>query len=235
MVRGRSHWMPRLPWLVGWLALMLLIVATGVRSRPLPQGEDDALLSEWTERRVASEITPDGHFETTIRRPTGPPTIALPQTDLQGRAGSVACSTCHSVRPPNPANRVPADLDQFHQNMSLAHGELACYACHNPDDADTLRLADATPVEYADVMSLCSQCHGPQARDYQHGAHGGMNGYWDLSRGPRTRNNCIDCHDPHVPKFPTMLPTFKPRDRFLRPHSGEGLHFQPVESEADGE
>jgi hypothetical protein len=119
----------------------------------------------------------------------------------------------------------------------MAHGELACYACHNTNDADMLQLADSTAVEYSDVMTLCAQCHGTQARDYKHGAHGGMIGYWDLSRGPRTRNNCIDCHDPHVPEFPTMQPTFKPRDRFLEPpasHAGAS-HNQLSHSEADGE
>ena len=122
-------------------------------------------------------------------------------------------------------NRTPADLDQFHQQMNFVHGKLACYACHAPDDADRLHLADGTKVEYSQVMTLCGQCHGPQVRDYEHGAHGGMNGYWDLSRGPRTRNSCVDCHDPHVPKFPTMQPTFKPYDRFLSPpHASEAPH-----------
>jgi hypothetical protein len=82
-----------------------------------------------------------------------------------------------------------------------------------------LRLADGRSLPYSDVMSLCAQCHGPQFRDYQHGAHGGMTGYWDLSKGGRTRNSCIDCHDPHAPKYPTVTPARGPNDRFL---SGDG-------------
>jgi hypothetical protein len=73
------------------------------------------------------------------------------------------------------------------------------------------------------VMDLCGQCHGPQARDYAHGAHGGMTGYWDLSRGPRERNNCIDCHDPHAPAFPKVRPVFAPKDRFP-PHQGKDVY-----------
>ncbi|EMI19929.1 putative secreted protein [Rhodopirellula maiorica SM1] len=164
----------------------------------------------------ASESSP-GLFVATIRRPDGPPRIDSGVVDPQGRSGTVACSTCHSVREPNFANRTPGDLDQFHQGMAFSHGSTTCYSCHNPEDTDTLRLADSTKVDYVDVMTLCAQCHGPQWRDYQHGVHGGMNGYWDLTRGPQTRNNCIDCHDPHVPAFPKMQPTFKPRDRFLSP------------------
>jgi hypothetical protein len=137
------------------------------------------------------------------------------------------------MRVANLENRSPSDLKQFHQNMPLAHGQLACYACHNADDSDTLRLADGSVVEYADVMSLCAQCHGTQAKSYAHGSHGGMTGYWDLSRGGRVRNNCIDCHDPHVPQFPEMQPTFKPRDRFLTPpkHDGPPSHDETNERE----
>jgi len=154
-------------------------------------------------------------FPVTIRKPAGPPRVELGIVDAAGQPVTAACSTCHATRPVNVANRSPADLDEFHQNLAFAHGKVSCLSCHNPTDYDTLRLADGRPVEYTEVMTLCAQCHGPQTRDYQHGAHGGSNGYWDLSRGPRTRNNCVDCHDPHAPSFPAMKPTFKPRDRFL--------------------
>jgi formate-dependent nitrite reductase cytochrome c552 subunit len=124
---------------------------------------------------------------------------------------------------------------QFHQGMPLVHGNLACYACHNPNDNDTLRLADETVVEYAEVMALCAQCHGSQAKNYARGFHGGMTGFWDLNRGGRVRNNCIDCHDPHVPEFPKMQPTFKPRDRFLKPsvHGGQLYRDETDDQEID--
>ncbi len=138
-----------------------------------------------------------------------------------GRVGQVACSTCHSVRKPNLENRDSTTLNEFHQGLKVGHGKLACYACHNPDDADSLRSADGTKIPYQDVMTLCSQCHGPQATSFAHGAHGGMIGFWDLSRGPQMKNNCIDCHDPHSPSFPKMIVSFKPRDRFLE---GEAPH-----------
>jgi hypothetical protein len=68
-----------------------------------------------------------------------------------------------------------------------------------------------------DAMTLCAQCHGPQFRDYQNGSHGGMNGHWDLSRGPRLRNHCVDCHDPHVPQVLPVHPAPGPKDRFFGP------------------
>ena len=79
--------------------------------------------------------------------------------------------------------------------------------------ARTLRLADGAALPYTEVMQLCAQCHGPQHRDYQHGAHGGMAGYWDLSKGGRTRANCIDCHVPHAPKYQPVQPARGPNDR----------------------
>ncbi|MCA9190020.1 MAG: cytochrome c3 family protein [Pirellulaceae bacterium] len=160
-----------------------------------------------------------GKFPVDVRRPSGPPVIELKEGDWPGRTGAVSCSTCHSLRPANMGIRQPADLRAFHQGMPFRHGTLACYGCHNPADADTLRFADGAAVAYTDVMQLCGQCHSKQFQAYQRGDHGGMTGYWDLSRGPRQRNNCVDCHDPHVPKFPDMIPTFKAHDRFLQSKS----------------
>lgn len=225
-----------LPWSLGIVSLLLLAaaIALGQPEKPQPQHRMSGLseshaaaLPTALPTTLPTEAGSGEVFTTIIRRPTGPPLVHLDSVefaDPQGRGQDVACSTCHSVRPANLANKTPADLDQFHQKMEFAHGKLSCYSCHNPDDADTLRLADATPVTYPDVMTLCAQCHGPQARDFEHGAHGGMNGHWDLRRGNRTRNNCIDCHDPHVPKFPSMRPTFKPRDRFLNDSAADSGH-----------
>ena len=178
----------------------------GASNRP------EELLENTDESNTAAKST---SFPVIVRRPAGPPQIQLAGADPQGRSASVACATCHSVRPPNFENRSAQSLDEFHQGLQFYHGQLACYSCHNPENADMLRLADGTGVEYADVMSLCTQCHSKQAESFAHGAHGGMNGFWDLSRGPQTKNNCIDCHDPHAPNYPKMIVDFKPRDRFL--------------------
>jgi hypothetical protein len=203
------------------LVLILLIVSSsssGWTGGWLSAGGSPAAVVQDADAvRGALPVQQPDRFLVTIRRPRGAPLIELSPPDSLGRAGRVACSTCHGIREPNPENRRPSDLKQFHQEMPMAHGELACYACHNPADIDTLRLADGSVVEYPDVMNLCAQCHGAQAKKYARGIHGGMTGYWDLTRGGRVRNNCIDCHDPHVPKFPMMQPTFKPRDRFLFP------------------
>jgi hypothetical protein len=152
-----------------------------------------------------------------IRRPTGTPKVATGLTNLHGQPVMASCSSCHATTKPNIDTRTTADLDQFHQGLKYVHGNLTCLSCHHARNYDTLRLADSRPVEFTDVMTLCSQCHGPQKRDYDMGLHGGMNGYWDLTRGGRTRNTCINCHDPHAPAFPLVMPVLPPRDRISVP------------------
>lgn len=160
-------------------------------------------------------------YRVTIRTPTGPPRIETGVTDAHGNSVTVACSTCHATRQPNIHSRQASDMDEFHGELKFSHGTISCLSCHNQNDYDTLQLADGSPVAYSQVMTLCSQCHGPQKVAYDHGAHGGMTGYWDLTRGERMRNNCVDCHHPHAPQFPKMQPTFKPQDRFLETSRGE--------------
>jgi hypothetical protein len=102
---------------------------------------------------------------------------------------------------------------EFHQDLHYAHGGLSCLSCHDAGNYDSLRRADGRLIAFPQAaQQLCTQCHGTQARDYERGAHGGMRGYWDLSRGERTRNSCIDCHDPHAPGYPAVSPVFPPQD-----------------------
>jgi formate-dependent nitrite reductase cytochrome c552 subunit len=164
-----------------------------------------------------SEKTGRDRFGVSIRKPDGPPRVLTGTFDAHGNAVTVSCSTCHTTRPPNAATKTSADLNEFHKGLRVTHGSVSCLACHNSGDYDALKLADGTRVEFSNVMTLCAQCHGPQMKDYEHGVHGGMNGYWDRNRGPQRKLNCVDCHHPHAPQFPKMRPTFKPKDRFLSP------------------
>jgi cytochrome c553 len=139
--------------------------------------------------------------------------------DAQGNAITAACSTCHSTATPNTARHTAHDLFQAHRGLHYRHGNLTCLSCHNAKDYDSLHLADGRSVAFADVMTLCAQCHGTAMRDYNNGSHGGMTGHWDLTKGGRVRNNCINCHDPHHPKFPLVQPVLPPRDRISVPKS----------------
>ena len=152
-----------------------------------------------------------------IRQPIDPPRVDTGKVDPQGRSITVSCGSCHATSTPRTDTRNAADLDEFHQGLQYQHGNLTCLSCHDAGNYDRLRLADGRGVPFPEAMSLCAQCHGPQFRDYSHGSHGGMTGFWDLTRGPRQRNHCVDCHDPHAPQFPVVMPAFPlPADRGLK-------------------
>jgi hypothetical protein len=152
-----------------------------------------------------------------IREPRGTPTVNSGMVDAYGNEVGIACVTCHATATPNPQINRGDQLLKFHQGLHFAHGNITCLSCHNAEDYNSLRLADSRRVEFKEVMQLCGQCHGHQLESYKHGAHGGMNGHWDLTRGSRTRNTCTNCHDPHAPKFPLVQPIFPPRDRISVP------------------
>ncbi len=158
-----------------------------------------------------------------------PPALGALDThldDVRGRPVGVSCDTCHGPAADGEpmADRAGAPDEPLHADLELAHGDLSCDSCHDPTDRTHLRLADGTLVDYADAMDLCTQCHGPQARDYRGGSHGGMTGYWDLRRGPRSRNHCVDCHAPHDPAYRAALPVFPPRDRYFGSHEERETH-----------
>lgn len=154
-----------------------------------------------------------------------PRQLAEIQTDLKDASGNpvlVSCKSCHGVRNPNPKNGSTGPLVSFHQDLNFVHGKLVCISCHNPEGSySDFRLASGESIKPEDVMQLCAQCHGPQFRDYQHGSHGGMTGHWDLRKGMRQRNHCVNCHDPHKPAFPLFRPAAGPNDRFPPHHTKE--------------
>lgn len=152
------------------------------------------------------------------------PVVLARHSTTAGNVAAVACSTCHTTRQPNLAITTGAALQEFHQGMVYRHGDLTCLSCHNASNYDTLRRADGSALAYPQTILLCAQCHGPHYRDYLHGSHGGMNGYWDLTRGPRERNTCTDCHDAHAPLYPRVLPVFPPRDRGARQQQDRVVH-----------
>jgi hypothetical protein len=156
-------------------------------------------------------------FPVVLHLPAGLGTLDSGLRNITGEPIGIKCSTCHTLHAEPPFIQKASDLKRFHKDLKFTHGELACGACHDREDRDKLRMADDRRIPMQDVMVLCSQCHGPQARDWRHGAHGGMSGYWDLTRGGRVRNTCVDCHDPHQPKYPTFAPVHPPKDRFLEP------------------
>lgn len=187
-----------------WCSLLLVIGCRADRPEALrpPPGEPTGAVEIHVPARLTSV-------------PTG-------ELDALGRPVRAACVSCHSLRRPTELPTKMESLRAFHQGLTFGHGTLSCASCHVIGAQDELRRADGTTIAMRDAIELCAQCHGPQYRDYQHGAHGGMNGYWDLSVGTRTRNHCVDCHDPHQPSFLASRPVLRPQDRGTRANRVEG-------------
>ncbi len=168
-----------------------------------------------------SGSNPEETYAAVIRQPPIPKGVIA--KTAEGQLVEVSCNSCHSIRPANESNATTGNLDEFHQGLQVQHGNLTCVSCHSAEDGyESLRLASGRRIPFGESMTLCGQCHGTQLRDYQHGAHGGMTGYWDRSRGGQERNHCLHCHDAHHPRYPSFNPAAPPRDRF--PPVGKGEH-----------
>lgn len=175
----------------------------GCRAAPPPQ---TAKLSEPTVTAAVTQV----HASPKLRG------VQSPLVDNLGRPITVACANCHSLRKSDVLPASTADLDEFHRGLTFAHGSLRCASCHVPGRVDVVHLADGPEVPIDDAIQLCGQCHGPQLSSYTQGAHGGMNGHWDTSRGDRVKNHCVDCHDPHQPAFQPTVPVLPPKDRLAQ-------------------
>ena len=118
------------------------------------------------------------------------------------------CTRCHDR--PDDSNPKPRTLVAMHQDIKLAHGprERWCYDCHNPSNRDQLRLAGGTLVSFDASYELCGQCHGEKLRDWRRGIHGRRIGCWN---GERQYLLCVNCHNPHAPKFRSMHPRPRPQ------------------------
>jgi uncharacterized CHY-type Zn-finger protein len=81
-----------------------------------------------------------------------------------------------------------------------------CFNCHNETNLVLLQPRDGRELKFADSTQLCGSCHGPTYRDWEAGAHGRISGYWDRSQGPIERKDCVNCHNPHSPRFPSRKP-----------------------------
>ncbi len=138
------------------------------------------------------------------------------------------CMECHKIvqarwhydQPPNE-----------HKQIRLEHGNNRfCLNCHHPTNRNAFVDYDGTEIAEADVVQLCAKCHGTIYRDWSAGVHGRENGFWKVSLGTKMKLRCIECHDPHSPRFKTIepLPPLRYPPRGAHPpalaHSAETAH-----------
>jgi len=123
------------------------------------------------------------------------------------------CYACHEKGKPPPL-RFDAGhnliIPKEHADIVMGHGRHKrndnCFNCHDENNLLAFQTRDGREVKFADSPVLCGSCHGPTYRDWEAGAHGRISGYWDRSLGVADRKACVNCHDPHSPRFPSRKP-----------------------------
>lgn len=131
---------------------------------------------------------------TPVRRPS-----PRPFYKLDAFPEPFQCNECHRTQPVTRA--AGADFTK-HSGIRLRHGiNTRCLNCHHPTNREAFVDDFGEEIPWDQPQKLCSKCHGPVYRDWQHGSHGRINGYWDTAQGPLVRLKCIQCHDPHHPPF----------------------------------
>ena len=129
--------------------------------------------------------------------------------------GIFPCSNCHEGMEVNAKRR---ELKDEHTDIKLRHAENDrwCLDCHNPANRDLLKLANGDTIPFTDSYLLCGQGHGNIYRDWKVGIHGKRVGYF--KGGKRTYFLCVNCHNPHDPKFKPLKPEPPP----IRPERTHG-------------
>lgn len=119
------------------------------------------------------------------------------------------CSECHkSFETVRRSERLVAE----HTDLELDHGSNDyCLNCHHPTNRNVYVDHDGSEIPADEPARLCGKCHGPVYRDWRNGVHGRRTGFWNLTMGSSKRLLCIQCHDPHKPKFGSLAPLPGPR------------------------
>jgi Cytochrome c7 and related cytochrome c len=122
--------------------------------------------------------------------------------------GIFPCTDCHKNLIPNPVRRVLVD---WHDDISAMFNHDSenrwCLDCHDLKNRDSLRLASGKLLDFKESYKLCGQCHGEKYRDWKVGVHGQRTGEWN---GKKEYLLCVNCHNPHSPKFRELTPEAPP-------------------------
>lgn len=194
-----------------WLSLAAAAVAAAIGTyAPRVSGENPTGSHDTDARqvslpivsRVPAEQPPIGlASDTHLDKAPPRKTVGL---DLVRNGWSYNCMECHKLLQARWHYDRPVNE---HQDIKLQHGENRfCLNCHHPTNRNAFVDYDGAEISQADVVQLCAKCHGTIYRDWKAGVHGRQNGFWNASMGPRTKLRCIQCHDPHSPKFQPMKP-----------------------------
>lgn len=118
--------------------------------------------------------------------------------------GIFPCSECHKDLVPNPKRRELVDMhDSISSIFNHDKENRWCLDCHDMRNRDYLKLASGALLDFKESYKLCGQCHGDKLRDWKVGVHGKRTGEWN---GEKEYLLCVNCHNPHAPKFKELKP-----------------------------
>jgi len=124
--------------------------------------------------------------------------------------GIFPCTDCHIDIEPNPTRRSLIDMhDDIDAMFNHDSDNRWCLDCHDLNNRDSLKLASGKRIGFDESYKLCGQCHGDKLRDWKVGIHGKRTGDWN---GKKQYLLCVHCHNPHSPKFESIVP-MPPPDR----------------------
>lgn len=200
-----------------WVALMAWALS-GAAGDKLPVAPADEYGS-WPSGARLPALQPSVGLATDTHLDKTPPR-ATKGLDLVRGNWTYNCMECHTLLPARWYYDRP--LVQ-HEDIRLEHGNNRfCLNCHHPTNRNAFVDYDGSEIPQRDVVRLCGKCQGTIYRDWQAGVHGRQNGHWNPELGERTRLRCIQCHDPHRPKFQAMkpLPPLRYPPRAAHPPTG---------------
>ena len=139
--------------------------------------------------------------------PPRPPEVLVEAEPPPFTPGIFPCSGCHAGEV-DPTRRELAFHDDVQSRFEHDSEHRWCLDCHDAANRDVLRSASGAPIPFTESYRQCGQCHGDKYRDWRAGVHGKRTGSWD---GKKTYFLCVNCHDPHSPRFKALKPEPRPR------------------------
>lgn len=122
--------------------------------------------------------------------------------------GIFPCSQCHQGQGDRQRRELAFHEDIQDRLQRHAAQRRWCLDCHDFAKRDMLHLSSGELVPFTESYRVCSQCHYDKYRDWRLGIHGKRVGMWN---GPKTYLLCVNCHDPHSPRFKPLVPERPPR------------------------
>ncbi|MCM5663912.1 cytochrome c3 family protein [Galbibacter mesophilus] len=115
------------------------------------------------------------------------------------------CTECHA-KPLAEMRDPEVLLPRSHWDIEIVHGDaktMNCLTCHSGANMNNLHSLTGEAISFNKSYQVCAQCHTSQFKDWKGGAHGKNISGW---APPRAINSCVNCHNPHQPKFNKRWP-----------------------------